>query len=152
EARQRGGLGNSRWFAAAAIVVAIVLYLVLPTRLLVGPRLVVRVVEVVLLVTLVMIHPRKLDEEARFSRIASIALVLVIAAANLVTLGVVVEALVSSQLHEGRSILIAAFDVWMTNVIVFGVAYWELDRGGPVRRVHGDRKELPPADFRFSQD
>ena len=40
-----------RLFAAAAIVVAIVLYLVLPTRLLVGPRLVVPVVEVVLLVT-----------------------------------------------------------------------------------------------------
>jgi hypothetical protein len=35
---------------------------------------------------------------------------------------------------------------------VFGLAFWELDRGGPVARTQRLRKDLPPADFRFSQD
>jgi len=35
---------------------------------------------------------------------------------------------------------------------VFGLAFWELDRGGPVTRTQRPRAELPPADFRFSQD
>jgi hypothetical protein len=39
--------------------------------------------------------------------------------------------------------------------ILAGVALYaalELDRGGPVQRVKLARAELPPADFRFSQD
>ena len=43
-----------------------------------------------------------------------------------------------------------ALQVWLTNIIVFGLAYWELDRGGPVARTQEPRAQLPPADFRFS--
>lgn len=30
--------------------------------------------------------------------------------------------------------------------------FWELDRGGPVARARRRRRDLPPADWRFSQD
>jgi hypothetical protein len=53
---------------------------------------------------------------------------------------------------DGRSLLVAALQVWLTNIIVFGLAYWELDRGGPVSRTQLPRAQLPLADFRFSQD
>lgn len=43
-------------------------------------------------------------------------------------------------------------EVWLTNVIGFALLYWELDRGGPVARRRLPRDELPPADWRFSQD
>ncbi|WP_217180481.1 hypothetical protein [Nakamurella multipartita] len=46
----------------------------------------------------------------------------------------------------------AALQVWATNVIAFGLIYWELDRGGPVSRTQKARAELPLADFRFTQD
>jgi hypothetical protein len=36
--------------------------------------------------------------------------------------------------------LVAALQVWLTNVIVFGLAYWELDRGGPVSRTQAPRE------------
>ena len=49
-------------------------------------------------------------------------------------------------------LLLAALQVWLTNVIAFGLLYWELDRGGPVSRTQRPREELPPADFRFPQD
>ena len=42
--------------------------------------------------------------------------------------------------------------VWLTNVIGFALLFWELDRGGPVARRRRRRDELPPADWRFSQD
>jgi hypothetical protein len=32
------------------------------------------------------------------------------------------------------------------------LAFWELDRGGPVVRTQKPREQLSPADFRFSQD
>jgi len=40
----------------------------------------------------------------------------------------------------------------VTNMLVFGLAFWELDRGGPVRRTRSPRSQVPPADFRFPQD
>ena len=42
--------------------------------------------------------------------------------------------------------------VWLTNIIVFGLAFWELDRGGPVIRTQKPRGQIPNADVRFSQD
>jgi len=42
--------------------------------------------------------------------------------------------------------------VWMTNILMYALAFWEIDRGGPVRRTQAPRRELPAADFRFPQD
>jgi hypothetical protein len=53
---------------------------------------------------------------------------------------------------SGGSLLLGAMQVWITNVIGFGLLFWELDRGGPVARRKLPRKELPAADWRFSQD
>jgi len=33
--------------------------------------------------------------------------------------------------------------VWFTNFIVFGLAYWELDRGGPVSRTQAPARRCP---------
>jgi hypothetical protein len=144
--------GEARLPAVVAVLVAVSLYAILPSRLLAGPRYVVPVLEIVLLIPLLAINPLRMTRETRLSRALSIALVIVIAAANLVTLGLLVDALVASKLSEGKRILLAAFEVWLTNIVVFALAYWELDRGGPVKRAHASRDELPPADFRFSQD
>jgi hypothetical protein len=43
--------------------------------------------------------------------------------------------LVGAQETPGTSLLVAALQVWATNVIAFGLIYWELDRGGPVSRT-----------------
>lgn len=61
--------------------------------------------------------------------------------------------MVSAQNSGGGALLLAALQVWATNVIAFGLIYWELDRGGPVARtqIH-PREKLPLADFRFTQD
>jgi uncharacterized membrane protein len=38
--------------------------------------------------------------------------------------------------------------IWLTNVIVFALWYWEMDRGGPVARACGTRAHT---DFLFAQ-
>jgi hypothetical protein len=67
-------------------------------------------------------------------------------------LGQLVHDLVSAQVKGGGVLLLAALQVWATNVIAFALIYWELDRGGPVSRVRRSRAELPLADLRFSHD
>jgi hypothetical protein len=82
----------------------------------------------------------------------SLALTAVIVLTNLVALGQLVHDLVSAQVKGGGTLLLAALQVWATNVIAFALIYWELDRGGPVSRVRQPRDELPLADLRFSHD
>ena len=76
----------------------------------------------------------------------------VIGLANLFSLVLLVRALVQGGANDSHKLLLAPLQVWLTNIIVFGLAYWELDRGGPVKRATLARDKLPPADFRFSQD
>lgn len=41
--------------------------------------------------------------------------------------------------------------MWLTNVVVFALAYWETDRGGPLGRA-GARPAPPYPDLWFPQD
>jgi hypothetical protein len=144
--------GEARLPAAVATAVAIAIYGLLPGRLLLGPRLVIPVLEAVLLASLVAINPRRMTRETRWSRAISLGLVAVIALANLTALGMLIHDLVNADVRDGRPLLLGAGQIWLTNIIVFGLTFWELDRGGPVARTQTDRSALPPADFRFSQD
>ena len=144
--------GEARLPAVLAVLVAIGLQTALPNRLVLGPRLLLPVLEVLLLVPLIAINPVRLTRETRLSRILSLSLVLLIAATNAVVLGLLVQALVGGKASEGKTLLVAALQVWLTNVIAFGLVFWELDRGGPVARTQRARKDLPRADFRFPQD
>lgn len=146
-----GPTGENRLPPAAAVVVAGLTYALLPSTLLFAPRFAVPAVEAVLLVALVVTNPRRMTRETRWSRAASMVLSGIVIASNLVALGFLVHALSGSG-AAGGPLLVAAMQVWVTNVIGFALLYWELDRGGPVSRASRRRDDLPSADWRFSQD
>jgi uncharacterized membrane protein len=148
----RGRRGEARLPAAAAVLVAVLLQGVLPNRLLVGPRLVLPVLELLLLVPLLVVNPVRLTRQTRWSRPVALVLVGLMAVANTAVLALLVRALVDGESQDGKQLLLAALQVWLTNVIAYGLIYWELDRGGPVPRTQWERDALPLADFRFPQD
>jgi len=147
----RGGEGENRLPPAIAVVVAGLTYALLPDSLLFAPRFVIPALEIVLLVALIATNPRRMTRETRWSRIASVALASVVIVTNMVALGMLVDALTEKG-TPGGPLLIAAMQVWLTNVIGFALLYWELDRGGPVARRTTPRDRMQPADWRFSQD
>jgi hypothetical protein len=144
--------GESRYPAAAAVLVAVVLYAALPSALFIGPRFLVPVLEIALFVPLLIGNPRRMTRETRVLRLVSIGLLLLIAATNTTSLGLLVNELVNGSPKKGSALLLGAAQVWLTNIIVFSLAFWEIDRGGPVVRTRTPRSQLPPADFRFPQD
>jgi hypothetical protein len=144
--------GEARYAAGAAILTAVLLYLLLPNHLIVGPRWVVPALELALFVPLVVANPHRFTRETVPLRALSIGLVALITVANMTAFVRLVDALVSGQLEQGRQLLLGAAQVWITNMIAFALAYWELDRGGPVARALEPHDQLPPADFRFPQD
>jgi hypothetical protein len=147
-----GRRGEARFPAAIAVVVAAGLYALLPESLLLGPRLLIPLLELVLLVVVLLVRPRRLTAESRWSQKVSAVLAVVIAVSNIVALGLLVARLVQNKDVEGGQLLLAALQVWATNVVAFALIFWELDRGGPVARTQTDREDLPLADFRFTHD
>ncbi len=149
---RRGKRGEARVPPAMAVLLAAALYALLPQDLTVGPRWLIPSLEIVLLVAVVGTDPWRIDRQSRLSRTASLVLALLIIASNLWALGLLVAGLVGGTESDGGQLLVAGLQVWATNVIAFGLLYWELDRGGPVSRVRSSRDRLPLADFRFTQD
>jgi hypothetical protein len=135
----------------AGVLVAIAVYALLPGSILFLPRFVIPGVEAALLVALVITNRTVVTRGSHWSRGVSTGLAAVVIVANLASLGLLIDSLAKHG-TKPSGLLIAAMQVWLTNVIGFGLLYWELDRGGPVARRTERRDKLPPADFRFSQD
>ncbi|HWQ23866.1 MAG TPA: DUF1345 domain-containing protein [Gaiellaceae bacterium] len=87
---------------------------------------------------------------ARTRRVALVLLRLLVLA-NLGGLAILVAGLVTTSTRNlgGGELLLTAAVIWATNVVVFGVWYWEVDAGGPAERARRGR-ERP--DFQFPQD
>jgi cellulase/cellobiase CelA1 len=150
---ERAHAGRVRRPALIAVAVEIALYATLPSALIVGPRLILPVLGVLLLVPLAL--GTRTSEPSRgisVQRGIAITLILLIGVVNTVSLALLIEKIVSGDALDGAGLLIAAVQVWATNVITFALIYWELDRGGPLSRARLPREKLRPADFRFPQD
>ena len=140
-----------RWPATVAVLVAIALYLVLPDRLIVwlGPRWLVPALEGALVVAILIVSPRSRNSRAAATiRTAAILLISLVNLANVVSLVELIHALLYSSTVGGRVLVYASLPIWLTNVIVFALWFWELDRGGPAARLHAHHRE---PDFLFPQ-
>ena len=129
--------GESRWPPLLAVVVAIALQVVLPNTVIkgLGPRWLIPVLEVLLLVALVVTNPHRVDREESNLRLLSLAMIAVITVVNMVALGELIRALLGHSGAGGRPLVFASVPIWITNVIAFGLWYWELDRGGVTARM-----------------
>lgn len=144
--------GESRWPAAFATIGAIALYAALPNQLMLMPRYVIPGLEMAILLVVIAVNPVRMTRQTRYGRLAALGLTILIMASNLLALVLLLYQLVGHRADQGSQLLLAALQIWATNVIVFSLAYWEMDRGGPVLRHHSSRASLPAADFRFPQD
>ncbi|MCU1578296.1 MAG: hypothetical protein JWP19_500 [Rhodoglobus sp.] len=150
---EREARAEPRWPAVAAILVALTLYGLLPSSFLPLLRISVVIIGLALLIPVVAINPVKLKRQTPWSRRISVTLTMLLAVANQVALvQLIVQLLQSGSKAEAPVLLLAAVQVWSTNIIVFALIYWDLDRGGPVTRTQAERRDLPEADFRFPQD
>jgi uncharacterized membrane protein len=151
-APSKGRPGEVRLPATVATVIAIGLYGTLPNQMLGVARFVVAGLLVVLLVPLVVANPHRMNRDDRRLRLLSLGFAVLVLLANTAAFVTLVQKLVSGHAHSGTLLLLAALQVWLVNIIGFGLLYWELDRGGPVTRSTATRSKLPDADWRFSQD
>ena len=140
------------WGPQLVILAAIVIDFTLPDRLVpYGPTWLLPALEVLLLVGLMMASPQAHRRHSPARRRFALALIALVSAANVVSLFELVHFLllpVRAHPASGHELILAGSGLWVTNVLLFGIWYWELDRGGPLARRLGERDQ---PDFLFVQ-
>jgi hypothetical protein len=139
------------WPAQLTVAAAIVLSITLPRYLGVQPVWLIPAVEGVLLVALVATTPREAKPRPERRHLA-VGLIGLVSASNLLNLALLVHHLLHPPhpkvVTNGRELILAGVEIWITNVLLFTVWYWQLDRGGPLARRLAALRE---PDFLFPQ-
>jgi hypothetical protein len=139
-AEPASGVGEPRWPMALAVLATGLLRAALPPQLHNGDaRWVFLAVVVVLLVALIVGDPGRIDREKRWLHVLTVIMIGAISLANAsAAVRLVVSIINTSPFTNNAKVLLASGGaIWLTNVIAFGLWYWELDRGGPAARARG---------------
>jgi uncharacterized membrane protein len=158
-------LGESPVWPTAAIVASAALYADLPSRFIAGhsagafaaTRWIVPVLTLLFLAALLLSVPEGrlmkamgfLPQQVRVTRrYLSLGAIAVVSAANGASIILLVHLLINGAQANAPVLLRAAVHMWVVNVLVFGLWYWQLDGGGPLERP---KRALHDRDFLFPQ-
>jgi hypothetical protein len=113
------------------------------------PRWLIPTLELVLLVPLVALNPVRLTRSTTLGKYASLAVVAAITMDNGLSAAFLdYDILTGKASGDATGLIASGAAVYLTNIIAFGIWYWELDRGGPFARMAGSD---PYPDFLFPQ-
>ncbi len=152
-----------RWLARAAVVVIVGLQTVIVNDLSFGPWWLGPAVELALLIPLSIGTAWTQRSAARagteqewdhvgarrkWARRLAIVMTAVSTVLNFAALFLLTKAIFQGHAGTGRTLLLDAINIWATNVVIFALWFWTLDRGSPSSRglVLPDRR-----DFLFTQ-
>lgn len=150
------------WLARAAVVVIVALQLLVSTKVALGPRWLAPVIETALLVPLSVgtawttnrasnatthAHVHSILKVGRAVRWLAVFLTAVISVDNLGSLVLLIDALIKGHAGSGPTLLLDAVNIWATNLLVFALWFWNIDRSGPAVRGLSDNQR---SDFLFS--
>jgi len=138
------------WHAQLAMLAAIGLQLSLPDRFVLGSRYFIVAIELLLLAALSFTTPKEPIFRSLGRRINVVLLLVLASLVNCYGLVRVAQQLLESgHISNGKELIITAVNIYLTNIIIFGLMYWEMDGGGPGQRAKIAKHEH---DFLFPQD
>lgn len=145
------GRYEARWPVALSILTLLFLLTYLPERIRLYPSWLAHGAGVAVLIPLVGIGFTSARERWRhLERIVIFVFVVVGGATLVVTLAILIFEMLSKSAHiSGIRLLTSSIALWVTNVIVFSLLYWQIDRGGPEARIDG---AVGRADWLFPQE
>jgi hypothetical protein len=148
---QRRTRGEKRWPVTLTSAVGIALQSAVPGRLqLVHPSWALTAAQAALGLVLVTANPRRINRESMLLRLLGLIFAALLSLANGWSVAALAVGIVRGTAGQTAGpLLITGGAIWLTNVVVFALWYWEFDRGGPVARALNNTDRYP--DFQFVQ-
>ena len=144
----RPHMGEHRWPVALVVLLVISMQYLLPQRLSLSFQAPICFVEAALLIAVVLVNPKRISEHIISARVLGVLLIATMSLSNTASAVKLIDAIITKGVTDARSLLLSGGSIWLTNVVVFGLWYWELDRGGPGKRAQA---VYPFPDFMFPQ-
>jgi hypothetical protein len=135
-----------RWAAIIGLLAIGVLYLFLPQRLIIGPNWLLLAIEVVALLPIVVSMLTKRGFSHFTLRVYALVLLGIVTLALAISILLLIISLPTYK--HATDLLGSAAVLWISNILVFALWYWEIDGGGPVKRHQSGHQA---ADFMFPQ-
>ena len=146
---RRATEGEHRWTAGLAVVAMIALQSRVPEDLVLVSWWLLPALEAILLVALIAANPGRLGASSQALHRLSLALIAIASLATGWAAVSLVAGLVRGSVgQDATSLLFTGGNIWVTNIVVFALWYWDLDRGGPGARARNEHDE---PDFIFPQ-
>jgi hypothetical protein len=150
----RPGNPESRWPVFIALITAMVLQYAIPLQYTVVPRWPLISLEALLLVILTVINPVRLTRSTQLGKAATLVLLIAITLDNTASAVILDYRILTGQVSNNAAVLLGSGGaVFLTNIIAFGIWYWETDLGGPFGRAGVDERHPKRCypDFMFPQ-
>lgn len=137
------------WHLQLGILAVIGLQLLTNDSFLPYNKFIIMGFELALLVVLGVLTSEGYSSVSRLRRTVAIVLIAIVTAINIFSLVFLIRALFMQDISHlaGEQLLINALTIYITNIFMFALWYWEMDGGGPDRRV----ARLKKHDFLFPQ-
>lgn len=129
--------GEARWPMALAVLALMALTMV-PPYAVPGAAIGIAAFQGLLLATLIIGDPGRIDDRSRRVRRISIVLVLLLLSTTLGSTIILVLFLVvgAPEANSAGPLLVMGAKVWLSNNIAFALLYWQMDSGGPAERAY----------------
>ena len=136
------------WHVQILVVAAVIMQFILPQTFSAEPRQIIAIISFLLVIALSFTTPKAAVFQSIGRRINVIVLVALLGMANTYSLYRVANQLLEGKISNGRDLVLTALNIFLTNIVVFALLYWEMDGGGPGKRKIAKNHER---DFMFPQ-
>src|SRR5262245_31646435 len=144
-------VGESRWPMATAVVAAIVLTILMPDDVRLGPNWLLPLMAGVLLIAHIVGDPGRIDRRSASLRMLGIGLVSVLVLGAIWATVLLTSHLITGghETNSASALLQAGATVWGSNIIAFALLHWNPDGGGAAERAY--RPATRELDLAFPQ-
>lgn len=137
------------WQLQGGVVAIMILQYFTDSSFLPYDKLLILGFEAILMIALAVVTTDGYHRVSRSRRLLALTLITIVAAINIFSLIFLVQALIFQHTItvDGVELLKSGFAIYATNIVMFALLYWEMDGGGPDRRV----ADTKTRDFLFPQ-
>jgi len=118
-----------RWPAWLALIIIALLYEALPPALYWGPRRLMIGIVAVLILLMAIMH-----WHSKVSRVLGLSVNILVTLYMIISVNRIVVAVLQGYITPSH-LLLSSMVLWGTNIFVFALWYWNLDAGGPQKRL-----------------
>lgn len=144
----RSNRGEHRFPIVIVVMIVIFLQYALPDELAMGIQHPICITEALLAIVLLALSPKRINKHHMPTRILGLSLTTIMTISNTASAALLIGFLINGDAKDPNHLLLSGASIWLTNIIIFSLWFWDLDRGGPGARA--EAKNQHP-DFIFPQ-